>query len=55
MRLSGSPGAVVVVESSPDLVNWLPIQTNTVSAEGLSLSMPMNQKPGQFFRARLLP
>jgi hypothetical protein len=55
MRLSGPPGAVVVVESSPDLVHWLPIQTNTVSVEGLSLSAPMNGQPAHFFRTRLLP
>jgi hypothetical protein len=48
-------GAVVVVESSPDLVHWLPIQTNTVSVEGLSLSAPMNGQPAHFFRTRLLP
>ena len=53
LRLSGPPGSEVVVESSPDLVHWLPIQTSTMPAEGLFLSVPVNDQPAQFFRARL--
>ncbi len=55
MRLSGPAGATVVVESSPDLVHWQPVHTNTVPAEGLPLSVPMNLEPARFFRTRLLP
>ena len=53
MQLNGPAGAVVIIESSPDLLHWLPIQTNTVSVDGLPLSLPMNIGPAQFFRARL--
>ena len=53
LRLSGPSGAEVVVESSSDLLHWAPIQTNTVPVEGLFLSVPANEPPAQFFRARL--
>jgi hypothetical protein len=52
MRLSGLPGAVVV-ESSADLMHWVPIQTNIVPPDGISLSVPMTNHPAQFFRVRL--
>jgi hypothetical protein len=38
MLLRGPPGAVVVVESSPDLVHWWPIQTNTLTGGSSSFS-----------------
>jgi formylglycine-generating enzyme required for sulfatase activity len=52
MQLSGPEGTTVVLESSTDLINWSPVQTNTVSSGGLSVSQPMNQSPVQFFRVR---
>lgn len=53
LQWSGPAGAEVVVESSPDLIHWLPIQTNTVPADGLPLLVPVNQQPAQYFRARM--
>jgi hypothetical protein len=53
MRLTGSPGASVVVESSFNLVTWTPMQTNTLPAGGLDLAMPMGTNQQQFFRARI--
>jgi hypothetical protein len=43
-----------VLESSPDLIHWTPVQTNVVPASGLSpLSVAMtNRPPVQFFRVR---
>ena len=53
LRLSGPSGAEVVLESSSDLLHWAPMQTNSLPAEGLFLSMPTSGQPAQFFRARL--
>jgi alpha-tubulin suppressor-like RCC1 family protein len=52
LRLSGTTGTAVVVERSSDLMNWVPIQTNTVPEGGLPLLVPLSQQPEQFFRAR---
>ena len=51
LRLGGPAAATVVIEASPDLFNWTPIMTNTISVDGLSVGMPTGE-PGQFFRAR---
>lgn len=53
LRFSGPAGVAVVIERSSDLLHWRPVQTNTVPAEGLRLTMPVDQSPRQFFRARL--
>jgi YD repeat-containing protein len=53
MRLTGSAGAIVVVESSFNLITWTPMQTNTLPADGLDLAMPMGTNQQQFFRARI--
>ena len=52
MGLDGSPGMGVVVDTSSDLTTWTPWQTNTLSAGGLPLVMPMGTNR-QFFRARI--
>ena len=52
MRLAGPPGAVVV-ESSPDLVHWLPIQTNTLTSSQMYFSDPQwTNYPARFYRLR---
>ena len=53
LRLSGAAGTTVVVESSSDLLHWTAVSTNTVPAEGLSLSLPTTPQPAQFFRAKV--
>jgi hypothetical protein len=55
MRLTGPPGRKVVVEVSPDLQAWTPVQTNALPTDGLDLSMPLGTNQNQFFRARLAP
>jgi hypothetical protein len=53
MQLSGSPGAVVVEESSPDLVHWLPIQTNTLTSGQMYFSDPQwTNYTRHFYRLR---
>ncbi len=52
MWLDGSPGATAVVDTSVDLKTWTPWQTNTLSAGGLNLAVPMGGNQ-QFFRARI--
>lgn len=44
-----------VVEASPDLQEWTPIQTNALPSEGLDVSLPQDTNQYQFFRARLAP
>jgi len=54
-RLIGSPGQIVAVEASTDLINWTPQRTNTLT-NGLGLFTDTN--PGSFatryYRARSL-
>jgi hypothetical protein len=51
LRLIGPAAANVVIEASPDLLNWTPVLTNNIPAEGMSVRVPLLE-PGQFFRAR---
>ena len=53
MRLTGSTGANVVLERSFNLTTWTPVQTNTLSAGGLNLAVPIGTNQQQFFRARI--
>jgi hypothetical protein len=53
MRLTGSAGAIVVVESSFNLTTWTPVQTNTLPDGGLNLATPVGKNPQQFFRVRI--
>ena len=55
LHLSGPTNVVVVIESSPDLIQWQPIQTNTLPAAGATLSLPVDRQPAKFIRARLPP
>jgi hypothetical protein len=52
MRLDGTPGASVIVDSSFSLTNWTPWQTNTLPVGGLPMVMPMGTNR-QFFRGRI--
>jgi hypothetical protein len=53
MRLGGSPGASVIVDSSFDLSTWTPWRTNTLPADGLPVMVPMGTNRQQFFRVRI--
>jgi len=54
-NLTGPAGQLVVVETSPDLANWLPLWTNTLTfPSALSFSDPQNGvSSSRFYRARL--
>jgi len=54
-QLTGPSGISVIAERSADLKTWLPVQTNALPPEGLSLSIPVGTDPNGFFRARLGP
>jgi hypothetical protein len=53
MRLTGPPGASVVVDRSFNLTTWTPWQTNPLPIGGLDLAMPVGTNGQQFFRARM--
>ncbi|MGA2246851.1 MAG: Ig-like domain-containing protein [Verrucomicrobiota bacterium] len=55
IRLRGPAQATVIIESSPDLVHWQPVQTNALPADGITVSLPLDQQPAKFIRARLQP
>lgn len=55
VQLSGPTNAVVVIESSPDLIHWQPVQTNTLTTGVSPLSLPVDSQPAEFIRARLQP
>jgi len=55
LRLTGPSGSTVIVEASPNLQFWTPVQTNAMPSTGLGLSFPVAPDQNQFFRARLAP
>ena len=55
-NVSGSAGQVVVVEGSTNLLNWLPLQTNTLGSGPFYFSDPATSAfPWRFYRARARP
>ncbi len=53
-NITGSPGQDVVVEASTNLLQWFPLQTNTLGSSPLYFSDPgWRQNPCRFYRARL--
>ncbi len=54
--VDGLAGWTVVVERSPDLRQWLPLQTNLMSSNRIYFSDSDGaQFPSQFYRVRLWP
>ena len=52
--LTGPTGRSVVIEASTDLVNWLPIWTNTFGAGALNFSDPQSGiYSNRFYRTHL--
>ena len=41
-----SDGKTVILESSNDLINWVPVQTNVVSGTLLPISFKISKTPG---------
>jgi hypothetical protein len=51
-QLQGQPGVPYVIQSSPDLVNWSSLTTNTLAASTLNVTNGVNSSmPAQFWRA----
>ncbi|MCX6922648.1 MAG: immunoglobulin domain-containing protein [Verrucomicrobia bacterium] len=55
LKLTGTPGAQIVLEASEDLHTWRPLQTNVMPAAGLDLSFPLGTNRSRFFRGRNRP
>jgi hypothetical protein len=54
--VSGPAGQAVAVDGSSDLLDWLPLQTNTVGSGPFYFSDPAAKaEPWQFYRARIVP
>jgi DNA-binding beta-propeller fold protein YncE len=51
--LSGPPGQLVVVEASTDLVDWLPLWTNTFAGDLQFSDLQSDAYPYRFYRAHL--
>ena len=55
-RTWGPAGMALVIEASPDLRTWTPLQTNTLGAAPLSFSDPQAARfPTRFYRLRSAP
>jgi hypothetical protein len=55
LQISGEPGRYII-ESSPDLIDWQPVSTNTLSSEPLEFVAPNTTgQPNQFYRVRSAP
>ncbi len=53
-NITGYPSQVAVVETSINLLNWIPLQTNTLGVGPLSFTDPTSANfPNRFYRARL--
>jgi hypothetical protein len=54
--LSGVAGQAVAVDCSSNLLNWLPLQTNTLGSGPFYFSDPAAKaEPRRFYRARIVP
>ncbi len=52
-NLTGSSGLVIVVEASTNLLNWVPVATNTLAGSTAFFSDPQwTNYPGRFYRLR---
>jgi uncharacterized delta-60 repeat protein len=54
-RLIGTANTRVVLEASSDLINWAIIATETLTAGGLPISIPVGSNLQQYYRARQAP
>ena len=54
-QLNGQSNATYTIYSSTDLVNWLPIQTNTLAGAYTNIAVALSSNLFQFFRAQWSP
>lgn len=56
IRVDGTSGQTIVLQSSPDLRNWQPVATNTLTSSQWNYTNNTLPNPGeQFYRAMLAP
>jgi hypothetical protein len=48
--LDGQSGQTYILQSSTDLVHWLPVSTNTLSSNSFELFVPMTNSTRMFYR-----
>jgi hypothetical protein len=54
--LQGQPGTPYVLQSSPDLITWTSLSTNSLIGSTLNINIPLStNSPGQFYRSVWLP
>ena len=55
LNLTGAAGLAYVLETSSNLTSWLPVATNTASADDFTLTDAPGPGPRRFYRVRQLP
>jgi hypothetical protein len=54
--MTGPVGSNVVIQASPDLHTWIPLQTNLLGSGPIYFSDPQSStNPRRFYRAQLSP
>jgi hypothetical protein len=53
--LDGQTGQRYVIEGATNLVNWVPVQTNTLASNSLQITVSTAGRPYRFFRAQWAP
>ena len=54
-QLNGQSNVSYALDSSTDMLNWLPSQTNTLMSASTNLTVDASSSPVQFYRARWSP
>jgi peptidoglycan-N-acetylglucosamine deacetylase len=52
LQLNGQSNMTYALYSSPDLLNWLPLQTNTLASNSAIFTVDTSSNPFQFYRAQ---
>lgn len=52
LSVIGPAGIEAILEASTNLVDWTPVQTNSLPAGGLEFALPLDARQCQFYRAR---
>jgi sugar lactone lactonase YvrE len=55
MKVTGPSAGTVYLDTSTNLVNWSPAQTNSLSGGTIVLTAPLNAGPRRYYRARYSP
>jgi hypothetical protein len=55
MKMTGPPSGTVYLYTSSNLTHWTAIQTNSLSAGAVILSVPLNGDPHRYYRAQYVP